>query len=366
MKAAVFEEVGKPIQVYDNIDIIEPRAGEVRVKVHYCSVCHSDLSIIDGSLPAPGHAVLGHEASGVVESVGPGVTGLQVGDHVVLTPVPPCGTCYFCVRGETSICSTNTSLYTFALPDGNTGLSQNGAVIYRGLGVGAFAEYVVTPVNGAVKIAKDVPLELAGLMGCALQTGIGAVLNTAQVETGATVIVMGLGGIGISAVQGAKLAGASVILASDPVAERRELARVFGATHVVDPLNEDLPQRCLELTGQIGMDYAFETAGIAKLVETGIAVTRPGGTTIAVGAPPLEQGIEINPFVMFSTSEKKLCGCLMGSCNSLRDIPRLVGLWQSDQLDLAGMVTNRRPIEEINEAVEDLQASRGLRTVLAL
>ena len=366
MKAAVFEAVGKPIKVYDNIDIIEPRAGEVRVKVRYCSVCHSDLSIIDGSLPAPGHTILGHEASGVVESVGPGVTSLAVGDHVVLTPVPPCGTCYFCVRGETSICSTNTSLYTFALPDGNTGLSRNGEVIYRGLGVGAFAEYVVTPVNGAVKISKDVPLELAGLLGCALQTGIGAVLNTAQVETGATLVIMGLGGIGIAAVQGAKLAGASVILASDPVAERRKLATLFGATHVIDPVSENLPQRCLELTNGIGMDYAFETAGIAKLAEIGIAVTRPGGTTVAVGAPPLDQGIEINPFVLFSSTEKKLCGCLMGSCNSLRDVPRLVSLWQSDQLDLKTMVTNRRPIEEINEAVEDLQASRGLRTVLAL
>ena len=366
MKAAVFEEVGKPIKMYDNIDIIEPRAGEVRVNVKYCSVCHSDLSIIDGSLPAYGHTILGHEASGIVESVGTGVTSLQVGDHVVLTPVPPCATCYFCVRGETTLCSNNTSLYTFALSDGNTGLSQNGDVIYRGLGVGAFAEYVVTPVNGAVKIAPDVPLELACLMGCALQTGIGSVLNTAEVETGATVVIMGLGGVGIAAVQGAKLAGASVILAADPVAERRELARTFGATHVIDPINEDLHQRCLELTNQIGMDYAFETAGIAKLVETGIAVTRSGGNTICVGAPPLDQGIEINPFILFSSTEKKLTGCLMGSCNSLHEIPRLIGLWQNEQLDLQGMVTNRRPIEEINEAVEDLKAGKGIRTVLTL
>ncbi len=366
MKAAVFEEVGKPIRIHDDIDIIEPRAGEVRVKVHFCSVCHSDLSIIDGSLPAFGHTILGHEASGIVESVGPGVTSLAVGDHVVMTPVPPCGTCYFCVRGEATLCANNTSLASFALPDGNTGLSQNGEVIYRGLGVGAFAEYVVTPVNGAVRISRDVPLELAGLLGCALQTGVGAILNTADVESGATVVVMGLGGVGIAAVQGAKLAGASVILASDPVAERRELAKTFGATHVIDPLDEDLHQRCLELTNQIGMDYAFETAGMAKLVETGITVTRPGGTTIAVGAPPLDQGIEINHFVMFSSSEKKLCGCLMGSCNSLRDIPRLVGLWQSDQLDLETMVTKRRPIEEINEAVDDLIAGRGIRTVLEL
>jgi Zn-dependent alcohol dehydrogenase len=177
---------------------------------------------------------------------------------------------------------------------------------------------------------------------------------------------MGLGGVGIAAVQGAQLAGASVILAADPVAERRELARTFGATHVIDPINEDLHKRCLELTNQIGMDYAFETAGIAKLVETGIAITRSGGNTICVGAPPLDQGIAINPFILFSSTEKKLTGCLMGSCNSLHEIPRLIGLWQSEQLDLQGMVTNTRPIEEVNEAVDDLKAGRGIRTVLSL
>lgn len=366
MKAAVFEAIGQPIKLYDDIDIIEPRAGEVRVKVSYCSVCHSDLSVVDGTLPAFGHVILGHEASGVVESVGPGVTRLKVGDHVVLTPVPPCGTCYFCIRGETTLCANNTSLYSSALADGNTGLSRNGAVIYRGLGVGAFAEYVVTQENGAVKISPDVPLELACLMGCALQTGIGSVLNTAKVETGATVVIMGLGGVGIAAVQGARLAGAAIILASDPVAERRELARTVGATHVIDPFNEDLAQRCLQLTDNIGMDYAFETAGIAKLVETGIAVTRSGGTTVCVGAAALDQGIEINPLTLFSSCEKKLCGCLMGSCNSLLEIPRLISLWKSRQLELAAMVTRTRPLSEINEALKDLKSGKGIRTVLAL
>ena len=365
MKAAVFEGVGKPIQVYEDVDIIEPRPGEVRVKVSYCSICHSDLSVVDGSLPAPGDVILGHEASGVVESVGAGVDNLAVGDHVVLTPVPPCGHCYFCLRGDATLCANNLSLYNFALADGNTGLSRNGEVIYRGLGVAAFAEYVVTSPHGAVKIPPEIPLELACLMGCALQTGIGSVLNTAQVETGATVTVMGLGGVGIAAVQGARLAGASVILASDPVAERRELAKSFGATHVIDPLAEDLSARCLELTQNIGMDYVFETAGIAKLVETGIDLVRPGGAVVCVGAAPLDQGIEINPFTMFSSLEKKLLGCLMGSCNSLHEIPRLSCLWQSEQIDLENMVTNRRPLEEINEAFDDLQAGRGIRTVLS-
>ncbi len=366
MKAAVFEALGQPIKVYDDVDIIAPRAGEVGVRIHYCSVCHSDLHVVDGEFPLFGPTVLGHEASGVVESVGEGVTRLAVGDHVVLTPVPPCGHCYFCVRGQEQLCANNTVINTFALADGNTSLSRDGEVIYKGLGVGAFAEYVVQPANGAVKIPDSVPLDLACLMGCALQTGTGAVLNTAEVETGASLLIMGLGGVGVAAVQGARLAGASVILASDPLEERRELALQFGATHTIDPLKEDIHARCLELTENRGMDYAFETAGIARLTELAVNLIRPGGAVVCVGAPPLDQGVEIPNFTMFSSFEKKLLGCLMGSCNSLHEIPRLAGLWEGDKLDLENMVTNRRPIGEINEAFEDLKAGRGIRTVLAL
>lgn len=366
MRAAVFEELGKPIKVYDDLEIIEPRAGEVRVNVKFCGVCHSDLSVVDGHLPSFGHAVLGHEAAGVVDEVGPGVTALAPGDHVVLTPVPPCGHCYFCLRGDATLCSNNVTLQSFALRDGITGLARGETPIYKGLGVGAFAEQVITDVNGAVKISKDIPLEIACLLGCAMQTGTGAVLNTAKVETGATVVIMGLGGVGIAAVQGARLAGASVILASDPVAERREMAKLFGATHVIDPIADNLHLRCLELTENIGMDYAFETAGIAKLVEEAVTVIRPGGSAIAVGAAPLDDGIEIPNFTMFSSSEKKLVGCLMGSCNSLHEIPRLLGLWQSEQIELDNMVTNRRPLEQINEAFNDLRAGVGLRTVISI
>jgi S-(hydroxymethyl)glutathione dehydrogenase / alcohol dehydrogenase len=366
MKAAVLESVNQPIKIYDDIEIIEPRAGEIRVNVKYCGVCHSDLSVVDGSIPSWGKTILGHEAAGIVDCVGEGVTSLQPGDHVVLTPVPPCGSCYFCLRGDAALCAQNTMLHTSALADGVTGLSRGDEVIYKGLGVAAFAEQVVSTANGAVKIPKEVPLNLACLMGCALQTGTGAVLNTANVETGATVAIMGLGGIGMATVQGARLAGASIIIASDPVAERRELAREFGATHVNDPTSQDLLSQCHELTSNIGVDYAFETAGIAKLAEVGLAIVRAGGQVVCVGAPPLDQGIEINPLVLFSSLEKKLCGCLMGSSNSLHAIPQLTGLWQSKQLDLESMVTNRRPLEEINEAFDDMKAGRGIRTVLEI
>jgi len=255
---------------------------------------------------------------------------------------------------------------TNALPDGVSGLSRGGNPVMKGVGVGAFAEYAVMPETGAIKIDPSVPLETVCVIGCALQTGVGAVLNTAAVEAGATVVIMGAGGIGIAAIQGARIAGASTILVSDPVAERRETALAFGATRVIDPLTDDLHMRCLELTDNIGMDYAFETAGVAQLIEQGILVTRPGGSIICVGAPPLDDGIEIPNVVTYAISGKKLCGCMLGSSNSPRDIPRLVEFWKQGKLDLDGMITQRLPLEEINKGFDDLTNTRGIRTVIDL
>jgi len=277
MRAAVLEEAGQPLKIYDDIDIIEPRAGEVRVRVKYCGLCHSDLGIADGSSPMVElPIILGHEAAGIVESVGPGAGDLAPGDHVVLTPVPPCGRCYYCQRNDHSLCVQAAGIVTGTLMDGETGLSRNGGRVTRGVGVAALAEMVVTPANGAVKVDPDIPLETACVIGCALQTGTGAVLNTARVEEGATVLIMGSGGIGISAVQGARLAGAAMIAVSDPIPGRREAALKFGATHTIDPTREDVATRAFELTGGIGMDYAFETAGVAALIETGLHY-RDGG-----------------------------------------------------------------------------------------
>ncbi|MFT5481672.1 MAG: S-(hydroxymethyl)glutathione dehydrogenase/alcohol dehydrogenase [Halieaceae bacterium] len=367
MRAAVFERPGEGLKIYDDIEIIDPRAGEVRVRVKHCGICHSDLSMVNGVMPEMGQPIiLGHEASGVVDVVGEGVTDLVAGDHVVLTPIAPCGTCYYCVREEYSLCINGMSLWTNTLSDGETGLSRGGETILRGVGLGAFAEYVIVPQTGAIKVDKSVPLETVCVIGCALQTGVGAVLNTAAVEPGATVVIMGAGGIGIAATQGARIAGAALILVSDPVAARREAALGFGATHVIDPGAEDLHARCLELTADIGMDYAFETAGVAKLIEEGLLVTRPGGTIVCVGAPPLDDGIQIANVVLFAISEKKLCGCILGSSNSLRDIPRLIELWKDGQLDMEGMITRRLPLEDINLGFDDLAHSRGIRTVIDL
>jgi Zn-dependent alcohol dehydrogenase len=269
------------------------------------------------------------------------------------------------VRGEAALCVDAAGIMTNTFADGTTGLSRDGAVVYRGLNVGAFAEFVVTSANGAVKVGHDVPLEVACVIGCAVQTGVGAGLNTARVPEGATVLVMGLGGIGLSTVQGARLAGAARIFASDPLPARRKAAESFGATDLLDPNAEDVATRVREATGG-GADFAFETAGRAALVAVGLAATRSGGTVVCVGAPPITEKIEIAPAALFTVTEKKLLGCVLGSSNSLREIPRLVSLWRAGRLDLEALITARRPLAEIDAAFADLRAGRGIRTVLSL
>lgn len=364
MRAALLENYGQPLQVVDDVDIEPPHEGEVQVRIAHCGVCHSDLSVVDGALPAPVPTVLGHEAAGVVEAVGPGVSSLAPGDRVVLTPCPPCGQCYYCHRGEYSICVNSLGLITSTLPDGGTRLSRNGQQLFRGLAIGGFGELATVQEAAAIKVPDDVPLDVACVIGCAVQTGVGAVINTAAVEPGATVLVTGLGGVGLSIVQGAVVAGASRLIVSDPVAERRDAAVGFGATDALDPTEQDVVAEVMARTDGIGADYAFEAAGRATLIDVGLQATRSGGTTVVVGVPPLEESLTINPVAMFQTFEKKLVGSLLGSVNARRDIPILVSLWQSGQLDLEGLVTTHRPIEQINEAFDDLRASRGIRTVL--
>ena len=366
MRAALLREAAKPIEIRDDLELVEPRAGEVRVRVKYCGLCHSDLGFVTGKTPLMGPQVPGHEASGIVEALGPGVTHLQQGDHVVLTPAAPCGQCYYCQRQQANLCVNAMSILSGTLADGSTGISLQGETVYRGCGIGALAECVTLPATGAVKIDKDVPLDVACVIGCALQTGVGAVLNTAQMEPGASCIVLGLGGVGMATIQGARIAGASVIIASDPIAERRKQAAAFGATHVVDPATDDLQAVVAETTAGIGVDYAFEAAGKAVLIEQGIALTRMGGTTVIVGSPSIEEDLSIPNVVLFQALEKKLCGCLLGSCNSLYEIPRLLRLWRSGQLDMESMITNRRPLEEVNKGFADLEQGRGIRTVIEI
>jgi Zn-dependent alcohol dehydrogenase len=366
MRAALLEASEKPLNVVDDIDIDGPRAGEVLVRVTNCGVCHSDLSAQNGTFPFMAPTVLGHEAAGIVERVGEGVTAVAPGDKVVLTPVPSCNECYWCLRGEYGCCVNAVMLNTGTLLDGHTPLSRHGQPVMRGVGLGGFAEYVITPASGAVKVSDDTPLEIACVIGCAVQTGVGAVLNTARVPEGATVFVAGAGGIGIAIVQGARLAGASKIIVSDPLAERRENATRFGATDLIDPTQQDVFGVVRSLTESIGVDFAFDAVGAGPLIETCIWATRNGGTTVMVGAGGLSQTVTLAPPLMFSVSERKLVGCLLGSCNGRRDIPRLLSLWRAGRLDLEGMITERRPLDGVNDAFDDMTEGRGLRTVLTI
>jgi Zn-dependent alcohol dehydrogenase len=242
-------------------------------------------------------------------------------------------------------------------------LSRGGEPVYPGIGMGAFAEQVIVYQNAAVKVPDDTPLEIACVIGCAVQTGVGAVLTTAQVEAGATVLVQGLGGVGMSIVQGARIAGASQVIVSDPFAERRELAAAFGATSAIDPNAQDVVSAVQAATGQIGVDYAFDAVGVPALVETGLNACRPGGTTVCVGVPKMTDAYTVQA-LFFAMGEKKLTGCFLGSSNPQREFPRLLDLWRHGRLDLEGMVTARRPLAEINEAFADMKAGHGLRTVL--
>jgi S-(hydroxymethyl)glutathione dehydrogenase / alcohol dehydrogenase len=359
MRAALLEAPNTELKVVDDIDIAPPGPGQIRVRVVNCGVCHSDLHVVDGGLPGMMPTVLGHEAGGIIEEVGAGVLDLAVGDKVIMTLRPVCGRCYFCVRNQPSLCSGPGGMLAMGPPP----LSRAGEPVYPGIGMGAFAEQVIVYQNAAVKVPDDTPLEIACVIGCAVQTGVGAVLNTAQVEAGATVLVQGLGGVGMSIVQGARIAGASQVIVSDPFAERRELAAAFGATSAIDPNAQDVVSAAQAATGQIGVDYAFDAVGVPALVESGLNACRPGGTTVCVGVPKMTDAYTVQA-LFFAMGEKKLTGCFLGSSNPQREFPRLLDLWRHGRLDLEGMVTARRPLDEINEAFADMKAGHGLRTVL--
>jgi Zn-dependent alcohol dehydrogenase len=365
MRAALLEQPDQPPTTVDDVEIVGPRAGEVVVDVACCGLCHSDLSLMNGTFPTATPIVLGHEAAGSVIEVGAGVTSLAVGDKVLLTPTPSCGACYWCVRDQASLCVQSSGIVTHAFLDGETGLRRGDDVVYRGLGVGGFADHAVVLEAGAVKLPDDVDLETVAVIGCAVQTGVGSVVNLARVEPGATVLVMGLGGIGVSIVQGARIAGAARIIVSDPVSERRDAAQGFGATDALDPTTDDLMGVCQGLTDGIGVDYAFDAVGSSALVEAGFEATRNGGTIVAVGAGPIEHTINISA-PLFAVSQKTLMGSMLGGVNSRRDVPILIDLYRAGRLDLDNMITARRPIEELNEAAADMTAGRGLRTLLRL
>ena len=362
VRAAIMTEVGAEM-VVDEVRLEDPREGEITVEVHACGVCHSDLHHLDGSLRSRPPLVLGHEAAGVVAEVGPGVTAVAPGDRVALTMAPSCGRCYWCERGQHTLCQTYAGLVGGAYPDGGTRLSWRGEEVRRGLVLSAFAERTVVPVDSAVRIADDVPAEVAALVGCAVQTGLGAVLNTAQVPAGSSVVVSGLGAVGLSVVQGARIAGATVVVGADPNAGRRAEAKRLGATHTLDPTAERLEELARDLTEGRGADFTFDAVGRGEVVQTLMKATRHGGMTVMVGIPSTEDVVTVRA-LRHAFFENKLVGCYLGSSHAPRDFPRILDLWREGRLDLDSMVTSRRPLEQINEAVTDLRRGAGVRTVL--
>ena len=349
----------------EHVELAAPGPGEVRVEIAAAGVCHSDLHVTTGAWDVPAPVVLGHEGSGVVTAVGPGVDDLEPGDHVVLSWVPGCGECRACQAGRpaqgalvASVVATGGTLY-----DGTTRLSNERGQIHHYLGVSSYAEQVVVPRSGAVKVRKDAPLEDIAIVGCAIATGVGAVRNTAGVEPGSTVAVIGCGGVGLACVQGARLAGASRIVAVDVVAEKLELASKLGATDTVDASAvEDVVAALREVLPD-GYDYIFDAIGKIATTEQAIAALGLGGAAVIVGLPPAGERASFDPLAL-AEADQRILGSNYGSAVPERDIPQLVDEVMAGNLDLASMISARRPLAEAAAALDDLAAGHALRQLL--
>ncbi len=368
IQAAVYDSTGA-ISI-EQVDLAAPGPGEVRVKIAAAGVCHSDLHVTTGAWDVPAPVVLGHEGSGVVSAVGPGVDDLEPGDHVVLSWVPGCGECRACRAGRPAQCSLVASVVApgGTLYDGTTRLSNERGTIHHYLGVSSYAEEVVVPRSGAIKVRKDAPLEDIAIVGCAIATGVGAVRNTAGVQPDSTVAVIGCGGVGLACVQGARLAGASRIVAVDVVAEKLDLARRLGATDVVDASKTDdvvaaLRELVADGADDAGYDYVFDAIGKIATTEQAVAALGLGGAAVIVGLPPQGERATFEPLAL-AEADQRILGSNYGSAVPERDIPALVDEVMAGNLDLASMISGRRPLAEAAAALDDLAAGHALRQLL--
>ena len=364
MRAAVMHEIRQPLAV-EEIDVDSPRTGEVLVRIAASGVCRSDLHALEGESPvSQPPMVLGHEGAGVVEEVGPGVSGVSKGDAVVIALYGPCGTCNEYRAGDITNCWSDTRTHNMygRMPDGTTRLSQDGRAIAPMCGSGSLAEYTVVREAQLVKIDPGIPLDLACLAGCGVTTGIGAALNIACVRPGSTALVIGCGGVGLNVIQGNAIAGAARIVACDTQQSKLDLASDLGATDclLVEP-DEDIPERVKALF-PAGIDYAFEVVGHTPLVTQAFDSTRTGGTTVMVGAPPPGTSVTIDSRILFS--DRKLLGCMGGGNIPARDIPRIMRHYQQGTLDLEKLVETRIPLERVNDAFDALRAGDTVRTVV--
>lgn len=370
IKAAVLNAMGvnppyaesKPLSV-EEVDLEGPGAGEVLVRIGAAGLCHSDLSVINGDRPRPTPMVLGHEAAGVVEELGPGVDDLKKRDHVVLVFVPSCGHCLPCSQGRPALCEPGAAANAAGtLLSGARRLSRKGSTVNHLLGCSSFAEFATVSRRSLIKIDPDMPLHEAALFGCAVLTGVGAVLNTAQVTPGSTVAVLGLGGVGMSALLGAMLAGARRIVAVDVLKDKLLIAQSLGATDTFSAADADCVEKVRAAT-QGGVEFAFEMAGSVKAMELAYKITRRGGTTVTAGLPPPTHTIAI-PQVNLVAEERTVKGSYIGTCVPMRDLPRYMALYRQGRLPVDRLMTGRLELEDINLGFDRLREGRTLRQVV--
>ena len=359
MRAAVLRNTGdEKLEIRDDVELGPVGPGEVKVKIEATGVCHSDVSGMNGTIPQPAPFVPGHEGAGIVAEVGEGVAGVQPGDHIIVAWSAPCGECRFCIdRKQPNLC-INIQFGAAARPH----FSQGGAPLAGFAGTGTWAEEIILPQQGVVKIDPDTPHEIASLVGCGVMTGVGAALNTAKVTPGSSVVVFGCGGVGISAIQGARVAGASEIVAVDLVDSKLEDAQRFGATHAVKPDGVDSAKA--SITGGDGFDFAFEAIGLPQTMRAAYDATRRGGVTTVIGVGGLDKQLTFNAFELFF-DEKTLKGSYYGSADVRSDFARMLNLWKNGRLDLEGMISRRIAIDDVNDAVSDLIAGTVIRSVIS-
>jgi len=370
-RAAILEASGRtrpyaqsrPLTIAE-IELAPPQRGEVLVRIAAAGLCHSDLSVINGDRPRPTPMALGHEAAGVVESLGEGVDDLAIGDHVVMVFVPSCGCCGPCAEGRPALCEPGAKANNAGeMLGGGRRIRRNGQDVHHHLGVSAFAEHAVVSRRSLVKVTKDLKLAEAALFGCAVLTGVGAVANTARIEAGASVAVIGLGGVGLAALLGAVACGASRIVAVDLESSKLATARQLGASDAVNARDEHAVQQIRDLTSG-GVDYAFEMAGSAKALELAYAITRRGGTTVTAGLPNPTQRMQLPP-VSLVAEERTLKGSYVGSCVPSRDIPRYIALYRLGRLPVDRLLSATIALDDVNAAFDRLADGQTIRQVIA-